>query len=205
MTTLNIACAFIAILFGANLLPKEYENRTIHLILCRPVRYWQFLIGKSIGLNLVIALNWGLLLIGYLVIFYISGGKFYDLNFFATFFCGALFAFFQATILMSSAIFFSTITTKSLSVLFSVGLFLVGNNISQLNFLQQKTTSPYLALFWEWIARLLPNLESLSVGIRLTYGIDIPIVHFFNGFFQTLFYSILFCSLSVLVLKVREN
>ncbi len=53
---MSIFSALLAILAAANLLPKDMEDRTIYTILAKPVARFEYLLGKLIGLMLLLTL-----------------------------------------------------------------------------------------------------------------------------------------------------
>ena len=56
----------IAVMMSVLLISREVESRTVFNILAKPVRRWQFLIGKYLGLLMTVAVNLGLM-VGLLV------------------------------------------------------------------------------------------------------------------------------------------
>ena len=54
---LSIFGVLTAIFVGVSLVFKEIERRTVYTLLANPVRRWQFLCGKFLGLFTVLAMN----------------------------------------------------------------------------------------------------------------------------------------------------
>ncbi len=52
-----IAGALISLVMGVQLIPQEIERRTIYTILSKPVKRYEFIIGKILGAILTLALN----------------------------------------------------------------------------------------------------------------------------------------------------
>ena len=52
-----IAGALISIVMGVQLIPQEIERRTIYTILSKPVKRYEFIIGKILGAVMTLALN----------------------------------------------------------------------------------------------------------------------------------------------------
>src|SRR3954464_4387193 len=55
----------IAIFIGIGLVSKEIEKRTLYTVLSRPVRRWEFIVGKYLGLLLTLAVNATLMAVGF--------------------------------------------------------------------------------------------------------------------------------------------
>lgn len=56
-----IAAWLITLVLGVSLIPQEIERRTIYTILAKPVKRYEFIIGKFLGAILTLAINVGLM------------------------------------------------------------------------------------------------------------------------------------------------
>lgn len=57
VTTISIFGVLIAIFISASVVPSEVENRIIYTVLSKPVRRFQYLLGKFLGAQLIILMN----------------------------------------------------------------------------------------------------------------------------------------------------
>src|SRR5947209_6326546 len=64
LSSISLFGAIIAILIGIGLVSKEIEKKTLYTILSRPVRRWEFIVGKYFGLLLTLLVNTGLMTVG---------------------------------------------------------------------------------------------------------------------------------------------
>src|SRR6201981_1277027 len=63
----------MAIFIGVGLIYKEREKRTLYSLLSKPIRRWQFIVGKYAGLLLTLFVNTCLMTIGVAVaLFYVN-------------------------------------------------------------------------------------------------------------------------------------
>ena len=63
----------IAIFIGIGLVSKEIEKRTLYTVLSRPVRRWEFIVGKFFGLAGTLVVNTFFMAIGvFAALFYVS-------------------------------------------------------------------------------------------------------------------------------------
>ena len=188
IAALGISCSLIAILVGAPLIGREFERRTVFVALSKPISQFQFLLGKYSGLAAVIVANGVLLSLLYVAILLIVGGTLSG-----TLFLAVVLVFAKALLMGALAFLFSSFTTTSLSVIFSLGLYLLGNNISQILFLANKIENPVSHYLLKFIARLLPNLEFFHLGTQLTYALPVsPLV-----FLGAIFYALLWIGVSI--------
>lgn len=170
--SLAISCAGIAIFVGSSLLNKEFERRTIYVAMSRPITRAQYLVGKYFGLSSVVLINWLILLTIFFIIYAVTGGDL-STHYLMTMSWGFLFILIQSLVFAALAIFFSTFTTVSLTVVFTIGVYLVGINISQLRILARKADGSLVSLMLEGVSHFVPNFEHFNLGLNITYGLPV--------------------------------
>src|ERR1700727_2701474 len=57
LTAVSLFGIVIAIFIGIGLVSKEIEKRTLYTVLSRPVRRWEFIVGKFFGLTGTLVVN----------------------------------------------------------------------------------------------------------------------------------------------------
>ena len=142
----------IAIFIGSTLLSKEIEQRTLYMILSRPISRSSFLLGKIFGLSTVLFFN--SILLGGMSIFLFTklGGQFQSL-----FLWTLLFAFFESLIILVFAVFFSLITNITLSVICTFAVFVVGHALNETSKLLFLKMSPIFKTILDACFYLIPN------------------------------------------------
>ena len=65
LSAISIFGVIIAIFIGIGLVAKEIEKKTLYTILARPVRRWEFVVGKYLGLVLTLVTNAAFMTIGF--------------------------------------------------------------------------------------------------------------------------------------------
>lgn len=203
IVALALSNAVIAILTGAAMLAREFDRRTINVALSRPVEKSTFLAGKFLGLSAVLALNW-LLLSGALIgLLAVAGAP--PETFGATL-AGAVFLVLPMSwVLAAMALLFSTISTTSLSVAFSLGMLVVGLNVSHLRLLAARSEGALGRVLLEAIAALVPNLEYFFYGELLTYGLPVHAGYPLRALLYALAYSALLLSVAGALIQTRET
>ncbi len=203
LTAIRLSGSMIAVFVGATLLPREYERRTIHLALCHPITRTQFVVGKYLGLSGILALNWIFMGMSYFILI----ATFNDtvLPFVSPTLVWALvFGLVESLFMASLAIFFTSFTTTSLAVIFSIGLYLVGENISQLRMVALKSGTIIGRPVLELLANFLPNLEYFNFGNKVTYSIEVPWQFIGFGLAYGLALIALFLCLSGVLVQFKE-
>ncbi|MGK5084957.1 ABC transporter permease [Bdellovibrionota bacterium FG-1] len=172
LSAVNLSGSLLAMLVGASILSREIDRRTILVVLAKPITRHQFVLGKLLGLAATLVVNWVLLSA-------VLGLALYG----ATDDPGALFQnalvwglvlqLFQSLLIGSAAFAISAASTTSLAVIISIGLYLIGNNMTELNQVAAKTASA-LGPLLRASSFLLPHLEHFTLGTQVTYNLPVP-------------------------------
>lgn len=204
LSAVNISCAMIGGFTGAGLIGRELERRTMLVALSRPISRLQFILGKFAGLTTVLFINW-LLLSG--VFFWILWGSSASLESIVspTLFCALILLFFQSMLLAGAAIFFSSFSTTSLAVIFTVGIYLLGNNITQIRLVAGRTHSLLGKGALNTTAILLPNLEYFNLASKVTYGIPVGAQFMLVSILYAFVIATVALMLSSVAIRTRES
>jgi ABC-type transport system involved in multi-copper enzyme maturation permease subunit len=169
---------FIAVFVGIGLVWKEVERRSVYSLLAKPIRRWEFVLGKYVGLVFTLAVNLAVMTLAlYAVLAYQSRitppelAKVWEAPAMDPALLVAIgLIFLQLTLITAIALFFSTFSSPMLSAALTFGLFLIGHFNADLKNFEQVVESPVVA----WIARalyyLLPNLAPFDVKAQVVHG-----------------------------------
>jgi ABC-type transport system involved in multi-copper enzyme maturation permease subunit len=171
LAAIHLCAVMLAIFVGSNLVYKEIEKKTILTILVRPISRLQFILGKSLGLTLLIlTMVFGLAMILGLVFW----GLQVPVNArFAVVLVGLLA---EALVLLGVTLVFSMITKPLLVVCFSIGVFLIGHWQDSLQFFADRSKEgPLQPVSW-FVRHFLPNLERVNWKDLILYDqpLDMP-------------------------------
>jgi Cu-processing system permease protein len=172
LSAVNISCALIAIFTGSGLIGREFDRRTAFVALSRPISRHQFVIGKFGGLLAIVLLNWALLSTVYIGLLYWASPV-PEATFTGTLAWALVLIAFQSTLLAGLSILFSSASTTSIAAIVTLGLYLIGNNISQVKMVSGKMEVAVVGSALAAAASVLPNLERFSLGTQATYGIPV--------------------------------
>jgi len=172
VSAVSLSLVAIASLMGAAVLNREVERRTMFLALSRPISRFQFVAGKYLGLLMILILNWALVSAVFLGILFLAGGV--ETNCFSsTLFVALGLLLLQSWVMAGVAIFFSTISTTSLSAVLAIGVFLIGNNVTQIHTMATKIHSTVGSWCMGLFGLAVPNLEYFDLGSKVTYGLPV--------------------------------
>lgn len=144
----------IAIFSGVSLVYKELERKTIYTLLPKPIRRFEFVLGKFAGLTLTLVVL-GLLMAVVLVVTLALQGATLGANLAIM----VSLVLLEVLVLTAVAVFFSSFSTPYLSGLFTAGVFLLGRSVPDIRAVAGKMEHPVLAGLLKGIARIVPNLR----------------------------------------------
>jgi ABC-type transport system involved in multi-copper enzyme maturation permease subunit len=111
----------IAIFVGVNLVYKEIDRKTIYAILAKPVRRYEFVLGKFVGMVLTLAVQIGIMVVVLVIVMALQGVA-PDLAL-----AKAVWLLFVEVIVVTAiAVLFSTFSSPFLSGVFTLGIYVVG-------------------------------------------------------------------------------
>lgn len=161
---MSISNLIMAIFIGSTLLSKEIEQRTLYMIISRPISRSAFLIGKILGLSSVLFLNSLLLGCLSLFLFFKHGGSWQPL-----FWWTIYFSFLEAFTVLVFAVFFSLLTNTTLAVIYSIGVFVVGHALNETSKIFFAKTSVFFSSLIELSFFIIPNFYRLNLKDFLLY------------------------------------
>lgn len=168
LSSINFISVLIAILIGGRLIYKEIEKRTIYLVLSRPIKRGEFILGKYLGQMLLLFFVIGILTIAFGIILLLTNIKANYLILLPN-----LLLFFQLSIITSLAIFFSTFTTPLTASIFTFILYFIGHLTRDLKALAQISKSVLVKVIANFLYYILPNLSNFDIKGKVVHEIPI--------------------------------
>lgn len=149
----------IGVLFvGSQLLFKEVEGKTIFLILSKPIKRQDFILGKFFGFSWTIALIVLLQAILYLWVLFLSGIEMSSLIIWALFF-----TFLKLEILLAIVFFFSSFMSNIMTIMVSLMVYLISHNFSLMLDLFYKFSDTFVLQLIKIFQLLFPPMQALNV------------------------------------------
>jgi Cu-processing system permease protein len=152
---IQVTLLSLAVILGATAFPKEIEKQTCLLVLVRPLKRRDFLIGKWLGIATLISLIFSLLVV---VLAFMLRGEFpWD-----TYAVASLGVWIESICILSVAMFFSFIFRPAVSVFTSIAFFLIGNASDQIYFLANKSESFFEANLLKLVSVCVPQFHRIN-------------------------------------------
>jgi ABC-type transport system involved in multi-copper enzyme maturation permease subunit len=201
LTAVSLFGIVIAIFIGIGLVSKEIEKRTLYTVLSRPVRRWEFIVGKYFGLAGTLVVNTFFMAIGvFAALFYVSH-KFVGSD--ALVFVALYFIILEFLVICSLSLLFSSFSSPLLSAVFTFSLFVIGSFAEDLRGFAGMAHG-----MTRWLATgasyLVPNLSALNVITSVAHGQTVPGQLILQNTLYAIFYSVLALSGAVLIFERRN-
>lgn len=196
---MSISNLIISIFIGANLINKEIEQRTLYMILSRPISRASFLFGKILGLSSVLLMNSVFLGALSVLLYKVFGGEVSPLMGWTI-----VFSFFESFTVLVFAVFFSLITNTTLSVIYTIAIFIVGhalNETSKLIFVKMSETFEFLIS----VAFLVvPNFYKLNLKDFVIYQQNISNEYLVGTFLYLILYLTALMTAVLIIFKNKN-
>lgn len=211
LSTISLIGILISIFLGMNIVYKEIDKRTVYNIFSKPVRRFEFIIGKYLGLSftllvLVTIMSAVLMLIvlyyeiryqGYLAFHY--GGSYYY-----QFLIALYFTYLEYLFLIGLSLVFSSFSTPVMTVLFVLLVFIIGRFSSDILLFTKYVKDPFLENVMQILYRIIPHLDKFNLRTEAVYGGEISTSLILN----LTIYCIIYCSalliLSIIIFEKKE-
>ncbi len=201
LSSISLFGVVIAILVGIGLVSKEIEKKTLYTILSRPVRRWEFIVGKYFGLLMTLVVNAALMTVGFYTALLVTAHGLHRPD--AYLLSALYFIVLQFTMMVALTLLFSSFSTPIFSALFAFALFVIGTFAEDL-----KNFSNISHGMVKWLTSAagwaLPNFASLNVISQVAH--DQPVsgaLVLFNTLYALL-YSAAVTAGAVLIFERRN-
>jgi len=159
----------IAVMMSVLLVSREIDSRTVYYILAKPVRRWQFLLGKYAGLLATVFLNLILMTLILLLFVWLYGGGFDPRLVLATGMIGV-----EMAVLVAFAMLFSVVTKPILGSVFTLAIFVVGHVSQDLWLLTRHLPGSVGRTMASVLYYAVPNLERFNFKTEVVHHLPIP-------------------------------
>jgi len=200
LAAMSVFGLLIAIFVGIGLVHKEIQRRTVYMLLAKPISRRSFVIGKYLGLMLVIALNVAVMTAALLLLMALHSQDGMNWGVFVA----VLLIFVELMVVTAVAVLFSTFSTPTLSAMLTLGVWVIGRFSSDLVEFARKTEDPLSRVLVTGIHFVLPNLEKFDVKQLVVYGMAIEPAYVGAAVAYGLLYIVFLIGLATLIFERRD-
>lgn len=215
LSALALAGLLLVFFVGINLIAKDIDRKTIHLVLSKPISRAQYIWGKYLGIQLFVTVSLLLLvlfssltvgLVRQLYPDYFVGFSW------LIFFQACFFVLVKFWVLTAVVVFFSSITTSSLiTLIFSLGSYIAGVTIEEVVFYlktemaaQEKIISESLRMVIDVISYLVPNFSVFDFTLEAAHGLVIAPDRLLLSLAYAVIYIVIMLSAAASIFSRRE-
>lgn len=202
MTAISLFGILIAIFLGIGLVSKEIEKKTLYTVIgARPVRRWEFIVGKFAGLAGTLIVNAGLMAIGFFAALLYLTHAFQRADLYIL--VALYFIVLQFLVITALTLFFSSFSSPLMSAVFAFALFVIGTFAEDLRAFAAMTEG-ITRLVSSGLAWLVPNFAAFNVISQVAHSVPVPgRLILFNSIYALL-YSAVCISAAVLIFDRRN-
>jgi ABC-type transport system involved in multi-copper enzyme maturation permease subunit len=194
--------ALIAIFIGVGLVYKEIDKRTIYSLLSKPVRRYEFIVGKYLGLCMTLLVNSSVMVAGIeLALLYVNGG-FVPLH--VAVLPAAFLLYLELILIVAVALLFSSFSTPMLAALFSFAIYVIGHFSADLKLAAELSDSGLVRAILTGAYYLLPNLANFSYIAEASHGQAVSLQAVISATVYAIVYIGILISASVLIFEKRN-
>ena len=167
LTAITAFGVIIAIFIGIGLVSKEIEKKTLYTVLSRPVRRWEFIVGKFFGLSTTLLVNTFFMGLGFFAALWLLVHHFERAD--AWIVAAIWFIVLEFIIVTAVALLFSSFSSPLLSAVLTLALFVIGNFAQDLRTFSagMKGATKWLSL---GVAHIVPNFASFNIVSSTAHG-----------------------------------
>lgn len=190
----------VAIFVGTNLVNKEIEKRTVFVLIAKPVSRAEFVVGKHFGLSAVLAVLITAMSAIAIAILFIAKVSFSLPNLLVS----SGFLFLQLSLVSAIAILFSVFTSSLLAMMFTFGIYLMGQLSQDIVKFGKLTKNPSIESVTQVLYTVLPDLARLDLKNQAVYNLIPPPQILLGNIVYALLYVTFALAIASLIFSRRE-
>jgi ABC-type transport system involved in multi-copper enzyme maturation permease subunit len=181
LAVMSIAGLLMSIFVGIGLIQKEIQRKTILTLLAKPLPRWHFIVGKYLGLLIVLAVNLAIMTLVFFILL-----RCINVRPTPSLLTAIYLIFMEMAVVTAAALLFSAFSTPTLSALFTLGVYvaghLSGDILNHLEFIRKygqrlpgtPVITPFMGKLIHAVYYVIPNLENFNIRGRVVYDLPIP-------------------------------
>jgi ABC-type transport system involved in multi-copper enzyme maturation permease subunit len=168
LASMSVFGALIAIFVGTSLLYKEIDKRTLYTILSQPMRRWEFVLGKYLGLAMLLGIV-VLAMTALSALYLLVLGGTPD----ATYFLAALLIYFKLLLVTAFAVLLSSAASPILGAIVVFALYVFGHATGVFLDLPAQFDGTFSKTLLEGLYYVFPNLSNFDIRAEAANGVAI--------------------------------
>ena len=201
LTAISIFGVVIGIFIAIGLVAKEIEKKTLYTILSRPVRRWEFIVGKFGGLAWTLVVNTFFMAFGFFAALLFLAHRFEPAD--GWLLVAVYFIILEFLVVTALALLFSTFSSPVLSAVMALAVFVIGTFAEDLRAFAAMSYGATRVLA-TIAAYVVPNFASLNVISSVAHGQRISgSLVLYNSVYSLLYAAAAICG-AILIFEYRN-
>jgi len=202
LSAISVFGLVMAVFIGVGLVCKEIEKRTLYSLLSKPIRRWEFVIGKYAGLLLTLLLNTVFMSFGLAVALFYVGRPFVrsDVSILVAIYLILL----EFALVTALALFFSCFSSPMLSILFTLSIYITGTFAADIREFGDFSRNPALKAITRALYYVIPNFHNFNAIASAGHGQSIPFSLVWQDTLYAVLYVVLVLFASSITFSVRD-
>ena len=201
LTAISIFGVAIAIFIGIGLVSKEMEKKTLYTILSRPVRRWEFIVGKFGGLAWTLVVNTFFMAVGFFAALLLLVHRFQRAD--GWLLVAIYFIILEFVVITALTLLFSTFSSPVLSAVMALALFVIGTFAADLRAFAAMSHG-VTRVFATLAAYVVPNFASLNIISSVAHSQPVTASLILYNTVYTLLYAAAAVCGAILVFEYRN-
>jgi ABC-type transport system involved in multi-copper enzyme maturation permease subunit len=201
LASISIFGVIIAIFVGIGLVNKELEKKTIYTIISKPIRRYEFLLGKYLGLAMTLLVYISVMSACFMLVLYLysdtGGWK-------PALLLSVLLTYMELLVLTAAALLFSTFSTPSLSATYTLAIYVIGHLTGDLKALAEKIDAASVKIVLDAVYYILPNLENFNIKADVVHNLPISGAYVFQAVVYGVLYSVGLIIIAVMIFQKKN-
>ncbi len=165
LAAMQILGVLLAIVVGTGLINKEIQNKTIFVLIAKPVSRTEFILGKHLGLSSVLVVMVALMTVIYYGVMTFNRVAIVPIELLLH----SVFLALQLSLVTAIALFFGVFTSSLLAMLMTFGLYLMGVSSRGMVTFSKLSQDPMLEKVAGWFYTFLPDFNRLDLKNQIVY------------------------------------
>ncbi len=188
-----------SIFFGSLSITRDIEKKILMTLITRSTSRSQYILGKFLGIAMVMFVATCLLGLILAVLFY-----FFKVSLNEIFLLSLWGIYLEAIVLLSISILFSSVTSSFLIICYTVCFFVVGHWVDTLKVLLKEVREPWVHMISDYAIRLIPNLDNFNWRSHVVYQDIVPFEEVIFYSCYALFWVIFFIFISIKIFNRKD-
>jgi len=202
LAAISLIGLFIAVFIGVGLVSKEMDKRTLYALLAKPVKRWEFLLGKYAGLVMTLTVNTGAMAVGLYAALWSVKQPLVGSD--AYVFVAVYLILLKLALIVALAMLFSCFTTPFLAILFTAGIYVAGVFAADLRTMRMVELDAGTTKLLRVISYALPNFENFNVMGAVAHNRIVPASLVGNATLYAAVYGAVVLTLAAMVFSRRN-